>query len=435
MNALSGMENSPAGRRQSKSPVREGRENSLSPLRADGAKQSPWKRLSSVELKTQSMSPMATAQQQGWGVAGLAVGMGMETSGTVSAFDAAAVGAVTEINDAAAAATNTAALGQPAKTALKIEGSSRGESLASPIGEEATCASPAPASSDAATETLKPASLGPATPERMAQASSASATVPEAPASSPAVATPAAVAAPAVVVPTVTVPVLQVPAGPVAPVIPVVPKAEVYAAPEAIPGAPVEETEMAAKVVEPMLAAKRGGEVGVQREEMEEAAMEAGGAATAVVDAAMVVAEAAAVASEKAAVEAASKQKEEEEENKAAAAAAAALRVAAAATQKENEEVVAAAAASALKQKEEAAAAAVAAAAKTKREQEAAAVAMAAAEPPSAPQNRAERKSRQAVEKLGLRTVKGVFRMTMKTSNGVVFVVKRPDVFKHPQQV
>lgn len=55
--------------------------------------------------------------------------------------------------------------------------------------------------------------------------------------------------------------------------------------------------------------------------------------------------------------------------------------------------------------------------------------------PPAPAQNRAERKSRQAMEKLGLRTVKGVFRMTMRMSNGVVFVVKRPDVFKHPQQV
>lgn len=50
-------------------------------------------------------------------------------------------------------------------------------------------------------------------------------------------------------------------------------------------------------------------------------------------------------------------------------------------------------------------------------------------------QSRAERKSRQAMHKLGLRTVEGVFRMTMKTSNGVVFIVKSPDVFKHPQQV
>ena len=84
-----------------------------------------------------------------------------------------------------------------------------------------------------------------------------------------------------------------------------------------------------------------------------------------------------------------------------------------------------------------------AAAAKGKaREQEAAAAAVAAAEAKQqegptafAQMSRAEKKSRQAVEKLGLRTVKGVFRMTMRTTNGVVFVVKAPDVFKHPQQV
>lgn len=83
-----------------------------------------------------------------------------------------------------------------------------------------------------------------------------------------------------------------------------------------------------------------------------------------------------------------------------------------------------------------------AAAAKAKaREQEAAAVAAAAEAKQleassSLPQmSRAEKKSRQAMEKLGLRTVKGVFRMTMRTTTGVVFVVKAPDVFKHPQQV
>lgn len=72
------------------------------------------------------------------------------------------------------------------------------------------------------------------------------------------------------------------------------------------------------------------------------------------------------------------------------------------------------------------------------QEEEAAAAAEPAAQeamPPLAHMNRAERKSRQAVEKLGLRAVKGVFRMTMRTTNGVVFVVKAPDVFRHPRQV
>lgn len=70
---------------------------------------------------------------------------------------------------------------------------------------------------------------------------------------------------------------------------------------------------------------------------------------------------------------------------------------------------------------------AAAAAAEAKKQQEASSSSF-------AQMSRAEKKSRQAVEKLGLRTVKGVFRMTMRTTNGVVFVVKAPDVFKHPQQ-
>ena len=49
--------------------------------------------------------------------------------------------------------------------------------------------------------------------------------------------------------------------------------------------------------------------------------------------------------------------------------------------------------------------------------------------------NRAERKSRQAMAKLGLSTVSGVFRVTMKASNGDLLVVEKPDVFKHSQQV
>ena len=48
--------------------------------------------------------------------------------------------------------------------------------------------------------------------------------------------------------------------------------------------------------------------------------------------------------------------------------------------------------------------------------------------------NRAERKSRQAMAKLGLRAVSGVFRVSMKASNGDLLVVEKPDVFKHPQQ-
>ena len=49
--------------------------------------------------------------------------------------------------------------------------------------------------------------------------------------------------------------------------------------------------------------------------------------------------------------------------------------------------------------------------------------------------NRVERKSRQALAKLGLRAVSGVFCVTMKASNGDLLIVEKPDVFKHPQQV
>ena len=49
--------------------------------------------------------------------------------------------------------------------------------------------------------------------------------------------------------------------------------------------------------------------------------------------------------------------------------------------------------------------------------------------------NRAERKSRQVMAKLGLRAVSGVSHVTMKASNGDIFIVENPDVFKHPRQV
>ncbi|CAM9349024.1 unnamed protein product, partial [Discosporangium mesarthrocarpum] len=39
-----------------------------------------------------------------------------------------------------------------------------------------------------------------------------------------------------------------------------------------------------------------------------------------------------------------------------------------------------------------------------------------------------------AMEKLGLKPVRGVIRTTLRAANGVVFVVKNPDVFKHPAQ-
>lgn len=47
-------------------------------------------------------------------------------------------------------------------------------------------------------------------------------------------------------------------------------------------------------------------------------------------------------------------------------------------------------------------------------------------------QNRSEKKSRKAMQKLGMRPVPGVIRVTVKKSKNVLFVISKPDVFKSP---
>mmetsp|Transcript_8078 Transcript_8078/g.11650 ORF Transcript_8078/g.11650 Transcript_8078/m.11650 type:complete len:195 (-) Transcript_8078:54-638(-) len=55
-----------------------------------------------------------------------------------------------------------------------------------------------------------------------------------------------------------------------------------------------------------------------------------------------------------------------------------------------------------------------------------------APEPGQAIHNRAEKKSRKAIQKLGMRQVGGIVRMSVKKSNQVLFVITNPDVFKSP---
>jgi nascent polypeptide-associated complex subunit alpha len=47
-------------------------------------------------------------------------------------------------------------------------------------------------------------------------------------------------------------------------------------------------------------------------------------------------------------------------------------------------------------------------------------------------QNRAEKKSRKAVQKLGLKPVPGIARVTVKKSKNILFVIAKPDVHKAP---
>mmetsp|Transcript_21740 Transcript_21740/g.60568 ORF Transcript_21740/g.60568 Transcript_21740/m.60568 type:complete len:191 (-) Transcript_21740:1899-2471(-) len=49
-----------------------------------------------------------------------------------------------------------------------------------------------------------------------------------------------------------------------------------------------------------------------------------------------------------------------------------------------------------------------------------------------AKQNRNEKKSRKAMQKLGMRPVPGVLRVTVKKSKNVLFAINKPDVFKSP---
>jgi nascent polypeptide-associated complex subunit alpha len=47
-------------------------------------------------------------------------------------------------------------------------------------------------------------------------------------------------------------------------------------------------------------------------------------------------------------------------------------------------------------------------------------------------QNRSEKKSRKAMQKLGMRAVPGIVRVTVKKSKNILFVISKPDVFKSP---
>ena len=47
-----------------------------------------------------------------------------------------------------------------------------------------------------------------------------------------------------------------------------------------------------------------------------------------------------------------------------------------------------------------------------------------------AKQSRSEKKSRKAMQKLGMKSVTGVMRVTVKKSKNILFVISKPDVFK-----
>lgn len=47
-------------------------------------------------------------------------------------------------------------------------------------------------------------------------------------------------------------------------------------------------------------------------------------------------------------------------------------------------------------------------------------------------QNRNEKKSRKALQKLGMRQINGIVRVTVKKAKSVLFVIHQPDVFKSP---
>jgi len=51
----------------------------------------------------------------------------------------------------------------------------------------------------------------------------------------------------------------------------------------------------------------------------------------------------------------------------------------------------------------------------------------------TAKQNRAEKKARKAVQKVGVKPVAGITRVTIKKSKNILFVVQNPDVYRCPQ--
>merc|ERR1712127_426371 len=53
-------------------------------------------------------------------------------------------------------------------------------------------------------------------------------------------------------------------------------------------------------------------------------------------------------------------------------------------------------------------------------------------DPSKAKQSRSEKKSRKAMQKLGMKPVPGIMRVTVKKSKNILFVISKPDVFKSP---
>ena len=49
-----------------------------------------------------------------------------------------------------------------------------------------------------------------------------------------------------------------------------------------------------------------------------------------------------------------------------------------------------------------------------------------------AKQSRSEKKARKAVSKLGLKSIGGVNRVTIRKSKNILFVISKPDVYKSP---
>jgi len=47
-------------------------------------------------------------------------------------------------------------------------------------------------------------------------------------------------------------------------------------------------------------------------------------------------------------------------------------------------------------------------------------------------QSRSEKKSRKAMQKLGMKSVPGIIRVTVKKSKNILFVISKPDVYKSP---
>merc|ERR1712001_692895 len=47
-------------------------------------------------------------------------------------------------------------------------------------------------------------------------------------------------------------------------------------------------------------------------------------------------------------------------------------------------------------------------------------------------QNRQEKKARKAMQKLGMKPVPGIVRVTVKKAKNILFVINKPDVFKSP---